>query len=118
MFMYELTKSFKGMKFGDAWKDETFQDLYFDCGVILLSDGLNYFDSFDKLVFKYSDLLPHNDDIKEDDDIKESILRDFLDTRKISEIRLNNGRYGFELEIVIDCNYDELEMNLLLKKYN
>ena len=107
MLMYELTKRFKGMKFGDAWKDKTLQDLYFDCGVILLSDESNYFDSFDNIVHKYSDLLHY------DDDKKDSVLRDFLNTRKISEIRLNSNRlYGFELEIVIDCSYDELEYEL------
>lgn len=101
MLMYELTKRFKGMKFGDAWKDETFQDLYFDCGVILLSNESDCFDSFDNIVYKYSDLL-HNSD-----DMKNSVLRDVLDTIEILEIRINNGRFGFEFQIVIDCSYDE-----------
>lgn len=102
MLMYELTKRFKGMKFGDARKDKTLRDLYFDCGVILLSDESNYFDSFDNIVYKYSDLL-HNSD-----DMKNSVLRDVLNTIEILEIRINNGRFGFELQIVINCSYDEL----------
>lgn len=103
MLLENLTEKFKGMKFRDAWRDETFQDLYYDLGIILLSDESNYFDSFDEIANEYADLLQY------DDDMKESASESFLDTRKILEIRLNPS---LELEIIIDCNYDELEYYL------
>lgn len=70
----------------------------------MLSNESNYFDSFDEIFDKYSDLLHY------DNDMKESMSRDFLDTRKILEIRLNF--MSSDLEIVIDCNYDELVYEL------